>query len=60
MKFYDIDHALLEAINAGDKAVRVRIKIESKNRFFHSVYEHDVIEANFFGLKEAAGGTSAD
>ena len=59
MKFYDIDHALLEAINAGDKAVRVRIKIESKKGYFHCVYEHDIVEANFFGLKEAAGGTSA-
>jgi hypothetical protein len=26
---------------------------------FESVFEQDIIEANFFGLKEVAGGTTA-
>jgi hypothetical protein len=64
MKFYEIDHALIEAIEAGDKPVRVRIQIDfagggSEARLFESVFEQDILEADFYGLKEAAGGTSA-
>jgi len=58
MKFYDIDNALQEAITAADKAVRLKIEIQV-NGHFDSVYENDIIEANFFGLKEVAGGTSS-
>jgi hypothetical protein len=59
MKFYDIDNALLEAITAADKPVRLRIEIDSGFGFFHRVFEQDIIEAHFYGLKEAAGGTTA-
>jgi hypothetical protein len=58
MKFYEIDNALQEAIAAGDKPVRLRIEIQTAGHF-ESVFEKDIIEAHFFGLKEAAGGTSA-
>jgi hypothetical protein len=60
MKFYEIDNALVEAIEAGDKAVRVRIQIDfTGDGDFESVFEQDIVEADFYGLKEAAGGTSA-
>ena len=60
MKFYEIDHALVEAIEAGDKPVRVRIQIDfTGNGSFESVFEQDILEADFYGLKEAAVGTSA-
>jgi hypothetical protein len=59
MKFYEIDNALTEAIEAADKPVRLKIDIDSGKGFFHSVFEQDIIEANFFGLKESAGGTTA-
>jgi hypothetical protein len=58
MQFYEIDSALQEAIDSGDKPVKVRIEIE-RNGFFEAVFEQDIIEASFYGLKEAAGGTSA-
>jgi hypothetical protein len=58
MKFYEIDNALLEAVNAADKPVRLRIEIDLGGHF-ETVMEQDIIEANFFGLKEVAGGTSA-
>jgi hypothetical protein len=58
MKFYEIDNALIEAIKAGDKPVRVRIQIELPWGV-ESVFEQDIVEAAFYGLKEAAGGTSA-
>jgi len=58
MKFYDVDNALKEAINAADKAVRLKIEIQVAGHF-ESVFEKDIIEANFFGLKEVAGGTSS-
>jgi len=58
MKFYEIDNALQDAINAADKPVRVRIEIQVAGHF-ESVFEQDIIEANFFGLKEVAGGTSS-
>jgi hypothetical protein len=60
MKFYAIDNALQEAIAAADKPVRVGIQIDaSGNGDFESVPEQDILEADFFGLREAAGGTSA-
>ena len=58
MKFYEIDNALQEGINAADKAVRLKIEIQV-NGHFESVFENDIIEANFFGLKEVAGGTTS-
>ncbi|GHV82264.1 hypothetical protein AGMMS49991_08220 [Spirochaetia bacterium] len=58
MKFYEIDNALQEAIIAADKPVRVKIQIEFPTGF-ESIYEQDILEADFYGLKEAAGGTSA-
>jgi hypothetical protein len=58
MKFYEIDNALQEAIIAADKPVRLKIEIQVAG-YFESVFEQDIIEANFYGLKEAAGGTSA-
>jgi hypothetical protein len=58
MRFYEIDNALLEAINAGDKVVRLRIDIQVAG-CFETVPEKDIIEADFYGLKEAAGGTTA-
>jgi hypothetical protein len=58
MKFYDIDNALKEAVVAADKPVRVKIEFDLGSHF-ESVFEQDIIEANFFGLKEAAGGTTA-
>jgi hypothetical protein len=58
MKFYEIDGALQEAITAGDKPIRIKIDIQVAGHF-ESVFENDIIEANFYGLKEAAGGTSS-
>jgi len=59
MKFYDIDNALQEAINTADKPVRLKVEIESCNDYLHKVFEQDIIEAKFYGLKEATGGISA-
>jgi hypothetical protein len=58
MKFYEIDSALQEAVIAADKPVRLKIEIQITGHF-ESVFEQDIIEANFYGLKEAAGGTSS-
>jgi len=58
MKFYQVDSALQEAINAADKPVRLKIEIEM-NGYFQSVFEQDIIEANFYSIKEAAGGVSS-
>ncbi|GHV72259.1 hypothetical protein AGMMS49928_28690 [Spirochaetia bacterium] len=58
MKFYEVDNALQEAIIAADKPVRVKIQIELPWGF-ESVFEQDILEADFYGLKEVAGGTSA-
>jgi hypothetical protein len=58
MKFYTIDNALQEAITAANKHVRVKIQIDVGGHF-ESVFEQDIVEANFFGLKETAGGTTA-
>jgi hypothetical protein len=57
MQFYEIDSALQEAIDSGDKPVTVRIEID-RGGFFEAVFEQDILEASFYGLKEAAGGTS--
>ncbi|GHT52202.1 hypothetical protein FACS1894106_0400 [Spirochaetia bacterium] len=54
MKFYEIDDSLSEAIEKGDRAVRLRISIDSE-----TVSDKDIIEASFFGLKETGGGTAA-
>jgi hypothetical protein len=60
MKFYGIDNALQEAIEKTDKPVRVRIAVDfTGNGDFESVFEQDIVEANFHGLKETTGGTSA-
>ena len=60
MRFYEIDNALQEAIIAADRPVRVRIQIDfTGNGDFENVFEQDILEADFYGLKEAAGGTSA-
>jgi hypothetical protein len=59
MKFYDIDNALQEAI-AAEKPVRLGIRFDfGGGSYFESVFEPDILEADFYGLKEAAGGTSA-
>jgi len=58
MKFYEIDNALQEAITAADKPIRLKIEIQVAGHF-ESVFEQDIVEANFFGLKEVAGGTTA-
>jgi hypothetical protein len=58
MTFYEIDQALVEAIEAGDKPVRVKIQVALPHGF-ESVFERDILEADFYGLKEAAGGTTA-
>ncbi len=58
MKFYEIDNALQETIIAGNKSIRLKIELEVAGHF-ESVFEQDIIEANFYGLKEAAGGTTA-
>ena len=58
MKFYDIDDSLDEAIVAANKPVRVKIEI-ARNGNFESVFQEDIIEATFYGLKETAGGTAA-
>jgi len=58
MKFYDIDNALQDAINAGEKPVRVKIEIDLGSHF-ESVFEQDILEANFYSLKEVAGGVSS-
>jgi hypothetical protein len=60
MKFYEIDNALREAVIAANKPVRVQLQIDcTGDGDFESVYEQDILEASFYGLKEAAGGTSA-
>jgi len=58
MKFYEIDRALQEAVYAADKPVRLKIEIDCGGHF-ESVFEQDIIEADFYSLKEAAGGVSA-
>jgi hypothetical protein len=60
MKFYEIDTALIEAMERGDRPVHLRISLDwSDTGFYDSVFEQDIIEASFFGLKETNGGTTA-
>ncbi|MDR1862884.1 MAG: hypothetical protein LBQ67_03080 [Treponema sp.] len=62
MKFYEIDHALDEAIKKGDNPVRLRLAIDRGGHGVHAfedVFERDIVDASFYGLKEAAGGTTA-
>jgi hypothetical protein len=60
MKFYEIDNALDGAVEKGDSAVRLRVSydINGAGRF-ENVFERDILEADFYCLKEAGGGTSA-
>ena len=58
MKFYEIDNALQEAVTAAEKPVRIKIEIYLGGHF-QSIFEQDIIEANFYSLKEAAGGVSS-
>jgi len=58
MRFYEIDNALQEAITAANKPIKIKIEFDVAGHF-ESVFEQDIIEANFYGLKEAAGGTTA-
>ena len=58
MNFYDVDNALQEAINTADKPLRLKIEIDLGTHF-ESVFEQDIIEANFFSIKEVSGGTSS-
>ncbi|MDR0383083.1 MAG: hypothetical protein LBH50_03765, partial [Spirochaetaceae bacterium] len=60
MRFYQIDGALEEAVEAGGKKARVRVEIDfGGNGVCHPVLEGDILRADFYGLKEAAGGVSA-
>jgi len=58
MKFYEIDNALQEAITTANKNIRIKIELEVAGHF-ERIFEKDIVEASFFGLKEAAGGTTA-
>ena len=58
MRFYDIDNALQEAITAADRPIKLKIEIDMGSHF-ETVFEQDINEANFWGLKEVAGGTTA-
>ena len=58
MRFYELDGDLENAVASADAPVRVKIDVEV-NGHFESVFEQDIIEAHFYGLKEAAGGTTA-
>jgi hypothetical protein len=60
MRFYEVDGALAEAIEKAEGAVRLRVSydIDGAGRF-ENVFEQDVLEADFYCLKEAGGGTSA-
>ena len=49
MKFYEVDNALQEAITTADKPVRVTVQIELPWGF-ESVFEQDILEANFHEL----------
>jgi len=58
MKFYEVDNALQEAINTATRNIRLKIELEVAGHF-ERIFEKDIVEASFFGLKEAAGGTTA-
>jgi hypothetical protein len=60
MRFYEVDEALSEAIGRGDRTVRVRVAVDwDGGGRFEGVFERDIVEASFYGLKEVGGGTSA-
>lgn len=60
MKFYDIDDALDLAITQGDTPLRIKLEIDfSKSGEFVTVPEHDIVQADFYGLKEVSGGATA-
>jgi len=58
VKFHEVDGALQEAIDAADKPIRLQIEIQN-NGHYETVFEQDILEAQFIGLKEAAGGVSS-
>jgi hypothetical protein len=60
MKFYEIDNALQEAITIADKPVRVQIDIDfAGGGSFERDFDPDLVDADFYGPTDAAGGTSA-
>ena len=60
MKFYQIDGAFSEAAAAGDKPLRIKIEIDfCGNGQFQPVLEKNILQADFYGLKEVSGGTTA-
>jgi hypothetical protein len=58
MKFYEIDDALSEGIEAGDKRLRLKLEYDLDG-VTTTVNENDVLEADFFTLKEVAGGVAS-
>ncbi len=48
MRFYEIDSALKDAITSANKPIRVKIEFDVEGHF-ESVFEQDIIEANFYG-----------
>jgi hypothetical protein len=60
MKFYQIDGALEYAVDSGGKKARIKIEIDfGKSGVCYPVFEKDILQADFYGLKEVAGGVSA-
>jgi len=53
MRFYEIDNALQEAINTATRNIRLKMELEIAGHF-ERIFEKDIVEASFFGLKEAA------
>ena len=58
MRFYEIDGAVQDAIEAADKPVRLKIDIQV-GEHFEQIFEQDIVSAHFWGLKEATGGVSS-
>jgi hypothetical protein len=60
MMFYQIDGAVAGAIASGELALRIGIEIDfDKSGAFTPVLEKNILRADFYGLKEASGGTTA-
>jgi hypothetical protein len=60
MKFYQIDPAVEEAVAAGGKRLRVMIEIDFDSAGeFRPVSERNILQADFYCLKETAGGVTA-
>jgi hypothetical protein len=60
MTFYEIDNALDEAIRQGYAPVRLRLSYDTDGKgHFENVFEQDIVDALFVGLKEVSGGTTA-